>query len=191
MCQQSLCFPSLLWDMIVFQTVPVFLDLDSFEACEVFCRMSLNWDYSHVLGKKTAAAKWLSCRIMPRLYAISCLIADDANLITWLRCCFPLFSIIKVQSIPHPHLHTLLFGNKSQAQLSLCSAEGGGKSCFCSFTQEVSWSPYYVPDTLLCPGDKMLATTLSLEIEVFNLAEIEPPKAKTDEHHLSVMKETD
>lgn len=99
--------------MVVSQTVPVILDLDSFEASEVFCRMSLNSDSSHVLEKKTAEAKWHSCHIMPTLYAIRCLITDDANLITWLRFCFPVSSIIKVQSIPYPHLHTLLFGNKS------------------------------------------------------------------------------
>lgn len=43
--------------MVVSQTVPVILDLDSFEASEVFCRMSLNSDLSHVLEKKTAEAK--------------------------------------------------------------------------------------------------------------------------------------
>ena len=47
-----------------------------------------------------------------------------------------------------------------------------------------------MPDTLLCPGDKVIATTLSLILEVFYLAEIQPSKAKTDEHPLSVMKET-
>ena len=47
-----------------------------------------------------------------------------------------------------------------------------------------------MPDTLLCPADKMIATTLSLILEVFYLAEIQPPQAKTDQHPLSVMKET-